>query len=70
VIGIGLNWSRPSDTAVAPGLDDQYTAELFYRIQLSQSLAITPDIQLIIDPALNPDDDSIFVAGLRVRLAL
>ena len=70
VIGVGLNWSRPSDTAVAPGLDDQYTAELFYRIQLSQSLAITPDIQLIIDPALNPDDDSIFVAGLRMRLAL
>jgi porin len=70
VFGVGLNWSRPSDTAVAPGLDDQYTAELFYRIQLSQSLAITPDIQLIIDPGLNPDEDSIFVAGLRVRLAL
>jgi hypothetical protein len=46
------------------------TAEVFYRIQLSQSLAITPDIQLIIDPALNPDDDSIFVAGLRMRMAL
>lgn len=70
VFAVGLNWSRPSDTAVAPGLDDQYTAEIFYRIQLTEALAITPDIQLIIDPALNPDDDSIFVAGLRVRLAL
>ncbi len=70
VLGIGLNWSRPSDTAIAPGLDDQYSVELFYRIQISQSLAITPDVQLIVDPALNPDDDSIFVAGLRLRLAL
>jgi porin len=33
-------------------LDDQYTAELFYRLQLTQNLAITPDVQLIIDPAL------------------
>ena len=59
LLGIGLNWSRPSDTAVAPGLDDQYTVEMFYRIQLSQSLAITPDIQLIVDPALNPDDGDV-----------
>ena len=70
VLGIGLNWSRPSDTTFSPGLDDQYSAELFYRIQLSQSLAITPDVQLVIDPALNPDDDSIFIAGVRLRLAL
>jgi porin len=65
LIGFGLNWGRPPDN----GLDDQYTAELFYRLQLTQNLAITPDVQLIIDPALNPDEDLVGLLGLRARLA-
>jgi len=32
-------------------------------------LAITPDIQLIKNPASNPADDLIWVAGLRARLS-
>ena len=66
LFGFGLNWGRPTDS----GLDDQYSAELFYRLQLTQNLAITPDVQLIIDPALHPDDDVIVVFGLRARLDL
>ncbi|MCK5557791.1 MAG: carbohydrate porin, partial [Candidatus Hydrogenedentes bacterium] len=31
LIGFGVSWGRPSGT----GLDDQYTAELFYRLQLA-----------------------------------
>jgi porin len=65
LIGFGLNWGRPPDSE----LDDQYTAELFYRLQLTENIAVTPDVQLIIDPALNPDEDSIWVFGLRARLA-
>jgi len=30
---------------------------------------ITTDLQLLINPALNPDQDSIWVFGLRARLA-
>ncbi len=70
LLGLGLNWSRPSDTAVGPDLDDQYTIEAFYRLQLTPRLAVTPDVQLIIDPALNPDENRIWVFGLRARLAL
>ncbi|MEN8809403.1 MAG: carbohydrate porin, partial [Desulfobacterales bacterium] len=66
LIGFGLNWGRPPDS----GLDDQYTAEVFYRLQLAQNLAITPDVQLIFNPALNPDEDTLWVFGLRARLAL
>ncbi len=68
LLGFGLNWSRPSETGVGPGLDDQFTAELFYRVQLSQNVAITPDLQWIVDPALNPDESSLLVFGLRARL--
>lgn len=66
LFGFGLNWGRPPQS----GLDDQYTAEVFYRLQLTQNLGLTPDVQLIIDPALNPTEDVIWVLGLRARLAL
>jgi porin len=48
---------------------DQYTVEAYYRLQLAEHLAITPDIQLIKDPALNPDDDFVWIAGIRARLS-
>jgi carbohydrate-selective porin OprB len=31
-------------------------------------VAVTPDLQWVIDPAENPVDDRIFVAGLRLQL--
>ncbi len=67
--GFGLNWSRPSETSFGPDLPDQWTAELFYRFQLSDHLAVTPDLQYINDPALNPSDTQLWVAGIRARLA-
>ncbi len=36
-------------------LNHEDIAELFYRFQMSQNLAITPDVQLI----LNPEEDTI-----------
>jgi porin len=66
LLGVGLQWGQPFE----PNDDDQYTAELFYRLQLAKNLAITPDVQLLIDPVLNPEEDLIFVFGLRARLTL
>ena len=48
----------------------RYAFEAFYRLQLSDELAITPDVQLLWNPALNPEEDLIWVFGLRARLAL
>jgi hypothetical protein len=28
---------------------------------------VTPSVQLIVDPALNPDEDTIGIFGMRVR---
>lgn len=66
LLGLGVGWGRPSDGT----LDDQGTAELFYRLQLTQNLALTPSVQLILDPPLNPDENAIGVFGLRARVAL
>jgi len=61
--GVGINWGDPPDDA----LGDQLTVEAFYRIQIAQNLAITPSVQYLKDPALNPVDDEIWVTGLRLR---
>ena len=42
-------------------LDDPATAE---------NLAVTPSFQLLIDPALNPDEDRIWIFGFRARITL
>ena len=70
LLGVGLNWGSPNATTFAPGLKDQWAAEGFYRIQVTEHLAVTPDIQVIFNPALNPTKDVIGVFGLRARLAL
>jgi porin len=67
LLGLGLNWGQPNEDTWGPGLDNQYTAELFYRWQVSKAIALTPDLQYIKNPALNPDADSLWVFGLRVR---
>ncbi len=69
-LGLAYNWGRPNETTWGPGLDDQSTFEAFYRIQLFKELAVTPDIQYVRNPALNPDEDELWILGLRVRFAL
>lgn len=61
--GIGFNWGElPGD------LGEQITMEGFWNIQFAQNLAITPSVQYLGDPALNPTDDSVWIASLRMRL--
>jgi porin len=63
--GIGLNWSDPGDAFS----EDQFTAEAFYRFTVSPNLAITPSIQHIFNPVLDPGQDRITIIGIRGRLA-
>lgn len=69
VVGAGFHWGEPNPISFE-GAGDQYTTELFWRYQLTRELAITPSAQYIVDPALNPDEDDLWVVGLRARVAL
>lgn len=67
-IGFGASWGKaPEDFGQAASDRDQYTFELYYRWQPFPALQIVPSVQYIIDPALDPAKDDLFVAGLRVR---
>ena len=70
LLGVGVNWSRPNETTFDARLNDQYTVELFQRVQLTEGVEITPSIQYIKNPALNPVDDSTLLLGLRLRAAI
>lgn len=60
-----MTWSRPAPNA----LDDQGAVDLYYRVQLTPRVAVTPIVQLVIDPVRNPDEDAVWVLGIRSRLA-
>jgi len=69
LFGLGLGWVRPnSEVLPEPFQREQVNLEAFYRFHLTPNLAITPDLQYIRDPSLNPGVDSLWVAGLRARV--
>ena len=61
--GIGLNWAEANGV---PG--NQHTIEAFYRFSISPGLQITPSIQYIDNPLLNPGQGSITLFGIRARV--
>ncbi len=63
LFSVGASWASPSNDA----LRDQYTFEAFYRLELIDNVTITPDIQVVVNPSLDPDDDMLIVGGLRMR---
>jgi porin len=64
IAGVGLNWGDPPDD----NQREQTTVEVFWNFQFAQNLAFTPSVQLLIDPALNPEADQVWITGLRARL--
>ncbi len=69
LFGVGLGWVRPNtDVVPEPFQREQVNAEAFYRFHLTPNLAITPDLQSIWNPSLNPGVDQLWVASLRARV--
>ncbi len=68
LLGVGLNWGKPNSDTFTSGLDDQYSAEFFYRFNLGKAFAVTADLQYLRDPALNPTEDQIWMTNLRGRI--
>jgi len=53
-----------------PGLSSETVLETSYKFQLSQNFSITPDVQVIFNPANDPDESSVWVVGLRAILSM
>ena len=70
LLGAAYSWGKVNENTFAEGLKDQHVFEVFYRIQVSSRIAVTPDIQFILNPALNEEQNSLFLWGIRGRIAL
>jgi len=64
ILNIGFNWAKPT------GLRDQYSFEIYYRFNLTEHLAITPDLQWVINPSLNESVNNLIYWGIRGRFTL
>ena len=53
--GIGFVWSQPSATSKTVYHRNEYVAETFYTLQLFPMTRLEPDLQLVWNPAFNPD---------------
>jgi len=66
-LGCGFNWGDPNDDLFGSAANNQYAIETYYRSQITREFSITPSVNFLINPALNPDKDSLWVFGLRGR---
>jgi porin len=62
-IGIGITWAEPADRT----LRDQKAVDIFYRIQMTPEIAVSPTLQVVFDPSRNPAEDMVTVGGVRTR---
>jgi porin len=67
---VGAGWAKPSRKTFGRGLNNETVLETSYRFQLSESFSITPDVQVVFNPANNPDRSSVWVLGLRVLFSM
>ena len=63
-IGAGVTFGEP----FGANARDQYSFETYFRIQLTNEIAVTPDFQYLINPSNNPGVDSIAIFSLRMRM--
>ena len=67
---VGLGFNKPSKETHGAELGTETVLEASYLWQITANTSLLPDLQLIREPALNPDEDVAWVAGLRLRITL
>ncbi len=67
---IALGWANPSSKTFGSGLDDETLIETSYKFQLARNFSLTPNLQLVFNPAGNPGESSIWIFGLKMMLTL
>jgi carbohydrate-selective porin OprB len=69
LLGVGFVWSQPSSTSKTVYHENEYVLETVYALQLTPTIKIQPDFQLIRDPAFHKDTDQALVFQLQLVMA-
>jgi porin len=64
----GVGWNKPSDKTHGEDLASEKALETSYLWQVTANTSFLADVQVILDPAQNPDKDSVWMGGMRLRL--
>lgn len=64
VIAAAFAWGAPTD----PNARSQLTGEVFYRLQLTPLLQLTPGYQVLVHPATDPTRDVVGIFEVRARV--
>jgi len=67
---VGAGWAKPSRKTFGPGLDNETVLETSYTFQLSKKFSITPDVQVVFNPANDPSRSSVWIFGLRALFSM
>lgn len=67
---IGAGWARPSERTHGSGKRDEWVFETSYKFQLGRNFSLTPDLQILINPANSPGQSNVVVLGVRAILVL
>jgi porin len=67
--GVGFVWSQPSATTKTVHHRNEYVAETFYTLQLAPLMRVQPDLQLVWNPAFNPDPGPFTVVQAQIILS-
>ena len=63
---LAAGWAEPSRETHGRGLDDEWMIETSYKLYLTENFFVTPDLQLLINPAKSPNRDEVWIMGLRL----
>ncbi len=67
---VGAGWANPSPETFGQGLENETVLETSYKFQLSKNFSLTPDVQIVFNPANDPSESSVWVVGLRAILTM
>ena len=65
-----MGWAEPSAKTHGEGLDDEWVIESSYKIQVTPNFNLTPDLQLLFNPARAQQHNSLWIASLRAVFTL
>jgi porin len=68
-LGVGFIWSEPDYTTKTVYHENEYGMEAVYALQLTPTIKIQPDFQMIWDPAFNKDHAQATVFQLQLVMA-
>jgi porin len=68
-MGLGFVWSQPSDTSRPVAHENEYVLEAGYVLQLTPTMKLQPDLQVVWNPAFNPNAVHALVFQLQLDVA-